>query len=82
MDARPKRKKTNSTLLNMFATQPPLFEMTLRSTSDKISRRVHNAKGVKVIDILRVAEQIAGKKAVVVEHVFFPPEDVRSVARR
>lgn len=80
-DIRPKRTKINSTLLTMFATQPPVSEITLR-TSDHSSRQICNAKGVKVIDVLRVAEQFTGWKAVVVKHVFFPPDEADVVVRK
>jgi hypothetical protein len=79
MDARPMRMKTSSVLLNMFATQPPLLEMTLRikdTNHFKSSRRIYSPKGLRVIDVLRAAEQLTGDKALVVENVFFPPDGV------
>ena len=79
MDVRPKHVRTNSALLNMFITHPPLFEITLRTRDTdhrKSSRRIQNPKGLKVIDVLRATEQLSGNKAVVVEHVFFPSPGV------
>ena len=51
--------KVSSPLLNMFATQPPLCEMTFRTGGDP-ERQIRNRKGIKVIDVLRVAEGLAG----------------------
>jgi hypothetical protein len=38
------------------------------------TRDVRNPKGVKMVDILRAAEQLEGRKAVIVDEVIIPPE--------
>ena len=72
--------KVSSPLLNMFATQPPLCEMTFRTSGDP-ARQIRNSKGIKVIDVLRVAEGLVGGWAgrVVVDYAFFPPEDADAI---
>jgi hypothetical protein len=69
--------RVSSPLLNTFATQPPLCEMTFRTGGDP-ARQIRNPKGIKVIDVIRVAESLGGGWAgrVVVDYTFFPPEDV------
>lgn len=75
--------KVSSLVLNMFATQPPLKEMTFR-TDDASARQIRNPKGIKVIDVLRVAEGLVGGRAgrVVADYVFFPPEDADEIHRK
>lgn len=75
--------KVSSLVLNMFATQPPLKEMTFRTGSTS-ARQIRNSKGIKVIDVLRVAEGLVGGRAgrVVADYVFFPPEDVDEIHRK
>ena len=72
--------KVSSPLLNMFATQPPLEAMTFRTGSNS-ARQIRNRKGIKVIDVLRVAEGLAGglNGRVVVDHVLFSQEDVDEI---
>lgn len=75
MEAKPPGIRANSPLLRMFATQPPLPVMSLRTyDSDHRNsvRDIRNPKGVKVADILRAASQLGGRKAVVVDEVIFP----------
>lgn len=74
--------KVSSPLLNMFATQPPLKQMTFRTAGDP-ERQIRNSKGIKVIDVLRVAEGLVGGLAgrVVVDYVLFPPEHVDVIYR-
>jgi hypothetical protein len=75
--------RVSSSLLNMFATQPPVYEMSFRTRGDP-ARQIRNRKGIKVIDVLRVAEGLEGglNGRVVIDYVFFPPEDVDVVYRR
>jgi hypothetical protein len=76
------RKTTPLRLLQMFATQPPLETMILRvydSGFRASARDIRNAKGVKVIDVLRAAEQLEGRKVVVVEDTIFPSEDQETI---
>lgn len=75
--------KVSSPVLNMFATQPPVKEMTFR-TGGASARQIRNSKGIKVIDVLRVAEGLVGglDGRVVVDCVLFPPEDVDEIHRK
>ena len=68
--------KVSSPLLNMFATQPPLEVMTFRTGSNS-ARQIRNRKGIKVIDVLRVAQGLVGglDGRVVVDYVLFAQED-------
>jgi hypothetical protein len=77
MEKKPKGIKINSPLFRMFATQPPLEAMSFRVYEDgyRSTRDIRNSKGLKVIDILRAAESLEGRKAVVVNGTIFPPED-------
>jgi hypothetical protein len=82
VESKPNGIKTNSPLLQMFATQPPLETMILRvydSGFRASARDIRNAKGVKVIDVLRAAEQLEGRKVVVVEDTIFPSEDQETI---
>lgn len=76
---RPSGIKAKSPILKMFATQPPVPVMTL-GTDDRAfgmsERKVRNPKGVKIIDILRASGALAGKKAVVVDSLIFPPDEL------
>jgi len=65
--------KMSSPLLNMFATQPPVYKMTFRTGGDP-QRQIQNRKGIKVIDVLRVAEGLGGgwKGRVVIDEIIFP----------
>jgi len=75
--------KVSSPVLNMFATQPPVNQMTFR-TGGASARQIRNSKGIKVIDVLRVAEGLVGglDGRVVVDCVLFPPEDVDEIHRK
>lgn len=76
--------KVSSPLLNVFATQPPVYEMSFRiGGPGSPARQIRNRQGIKVIDVLRVAEGLVGglDGRVVVEDVLFPPEDVDVIYR-
>lgn len=66
------KMKVSSPLLNMFATQPPLEVMMFRTGGDP-ARQIRNRKGIKVIDVLKVAEGLAGgfEGRVVVDYIIF-----------
>jgi hypothetical protein len=78
---KPKGIKISSPLFRMFATQPPLEAMSFRVYEDgyRSTGDIRNSKGLKVIDILRAAESLEGRKAVVVNGTIFPPEDQQSM---
>jgi hypothetical protein len=75
--------RVSSPLLNMFTTQPPMYEMSFRNGGG-LARQIRNRKGIKVTDVLRVTEGLTGGLGgrVVVDYVFFPPEDVDVVYRQ
>jgi hypothetical protein len=77
--------RVGSPLLNMFATQPPVYEMSFRTGGPgSTARQIRNRKGIKVIDVLRVAEGLVGglDGRVVVEDIIFPPEAVDAIYRQ
>jgi len=81
-------QRARSLFLKMFATQPPVTVLFLRTRAEQAGKksfsllveRIKNTKGVEVGDILRVADRMPdGEKTVVAEEVMFPSENARVV---
>jgi hypothetical protein len=78
MEGKPLHVKTKSPISSMFATQPPLTVMSLRTYDSghrRVAREIRNPKGLKVIDVLRAVKQLSGQKAIVLDRIFFPQDD-------